>query len=138
MIYDEEARAMLLPSALERKGIPSHLYTLLVGPDERCPLPSQSKDKAVGCILVPYCAAVEPHRVSRPAFRPRVRQFLRLSSFVCTPVILCASAVRLRICPCLAPCLSSTRTSMSRASAFRLRVCMFVVCLRLMLLVEDG
>ena len=47
MIYDEEARAMLLPSALERKGIPSHLYTLLVGPDERCPLPSQSKDKAV-------------------------------------------------------------------------------------------
>jgi hypothetical protein len=37
----------------------------------------------------------------------------------------------------ITPCLSSTRTSMPRASAFRLRVCMFVVCFRLMLLVEE-
>jgi hypothetical protein len=53
--------------------------------------------------------------------------------FVCAPVILCASAFRLRIRPCLAPCLSSTRTclsstrtSMSRAfylSSTRMYVC---------------
>ena len=92
----------------------------------------------------------------------------------------CASAFRLRIGPCLAPCLSSRRVERQflrlsfrlrpcyslRLTAFRfvyayvhvsrpafrprvrqcltplsfssIRVCMFAVCLRLMLLVEDG